>query len=95
MYFKYLLKLLVNPILLIVCFISFAQSEIVKTVEINGNDRISNETIIMFSSLKIGKDYNEDDLNELLKDLYDTRFFKNVSVLIKNNKILINVIEIQ
>ncbi len=93
MYFKYLLKLLVNPILLIVCFISFAQSEIVKTVEINGNDRISNETIIMFSSLKIGKDYNEDDLNELLKDLYDTRFFKNVSVSIKNNKILINVIE--
>ena len=47
----------------------------------------------MFSSLKIGKDYNEDDLNELLKDLYDTRFFKNVSVSIKNNKILINVIE--
>ena len=93
MYFKYLLKLLVNPILLIVCFISFAQSEIVKTVEINGNDRISNETIIMFSSLKIGKDYNEDDLNELLKDLYDTRFFKNISVSIKNNKILINVIE--
>ncbi len=93
MYFKYLLKLLVNPILLIVCFISFAQSEIVKTVEINGNDRISNETIIMFSSLKIGKDYNEDDLNELLKELYHTRFFKNVSVSIKNNKLLINVIE--
>ena len=47
-------------------------SDIIKKFEILGNDRITNETIIMFSSLNIGDEINENSLNEALK-IYTTQ----------------------
>ena len=70
-----------------------AKAEILKDININGNSRISNETIIMFSKIKINDDLNITDLNQILKDLYQTNFFKNVSLNLKNNILFINVEE--
>ena len=42
-------------------------SEVVKNIEIKGNERISKETIIVFGDISIGKDYNSSDLNSLIK----------------------------
>ena len=60
-------------------------SEVVKKVEIKGNVRISQETIIVFGDISVGKDYNISDVNSLIKKLYDTSFFSDISVSIKNN----------
>ena len=67
-------------------------AEIISEIQINGNERIANETILMFSKINIGDDINEKKLNELLKNLYDTNFFKNVTVGI-NDKVLRIIVE--
>ena len=60
--------------------ISNVIAEIVNKIEISGNQRIANETIKMFSDNPLGKNLNEEDLNIILKKLYNTNFFKNISV---------------
>ena len=47
--------------------LNFSYSEIVKDIKIIGNDRISKETIIMFSEVEINKNYNKENLNQILK----------------------------
>ena len=74
-------------------FLSFSLSEIVKKIEITGNSRISDETVLMFSRINEGQNFNNSMLNEILKNLYDSNFFSDVSVKFENNTIIINVKE--
>ena len=74
-------------------FITSSYSEIIKNFQIIGNDRVSNETVIMFSNLKIGQNINSNDLNKSLKDLYSTNYFKNVRILSDNGTIKLFVQE--
>ena len=73
--------------------ITFVNAEIVKSISVNGNERIASETIIIFSKINIGDDLIINDLNKVIKNLYETDFFKNVSVKITNNILNINVVE--
>ena len=70
-----------------------AFSEIIENIEINGNQRISNETIILFSKIDIGDQINNNDINRILKDLYDTNFFENINIKFLNNILNISVSE--
>ncbi len=70
---------------------SFA--EVINKVEVKGNDRISQETIIVFGDISIGKDYSIPDINILIKKLYSTTFFSNISATIENNTLKIIVKE--
>ena len=73
--------------------ITFVNAEIVKSISISGNERISDETIIIFSKINIGDDLIINDLNQIINNLYETDFFKNVSVNLNNNILNINVNE--
>ena len=44
-------------------FLKSAYTEIVKSIEILGNERIAEETIKMFSEIEIGSDINKNDIN--------------------------------
>ncbi len=68
-------------------------SETIKKIEITGNERIPKETIIMFSNISKNSDISEKDLNQIIKNLYNTNFFKNISVTVKNNILNIDVVE--
>ena len=70
---------------------SYAES--LKKFLITGNDRISNETIILFSGYNIDDNINESDLNMIIKKLYETNFFKNINLDFSNNVLKINVEE--
>ncbi len=59
-----------------------------------GNERISADTIIMFADVDLNQNIDDVKLNEIIKNLYDTNFFKNVSVEIKSNILRLNVIEL-
>ena len=60
---------------------------------INGNERISNETILVFSEISDNESLDENSLNEILKRLYKSSFFKDVTVKIENNNLIIDVLE--
>ncbi len=66
---------------------SNAFSEMVNNLEVIGNKRISSETIKVYGDIDLKKNYTEEDVNEVLKNLYSTNFFETVEVNI-NNKIL-------
>ena len=80
-------------LIILIFYSSYSSSEIINDIKINGNERISKQTIILFSKAKIDEDVNEQDLNYYLKNLYDTNFFKDISIKLENNILLITVIE--
>ena len=91
-----MLKFNIKFLSLILFFILSANitlAQIIKDIKVNGNQRISTQTIILFSNAKINKKVNEDDLNFYLKNLYETNYFKNVTLKLKNNILYINVDE--
>jgi outer membrane protein insertion porin family len=53
---------------------SFA-SQKVSEIRIEGNLRVDRETILAFISLTEGSEYNPEDINLTLKELYKTGFF--------------------
>ena len=87
-----MLKIL-NIVLLILLLTTKSYSEVVKKVNINNNDRITDETILVFSNIEIGKSYNSNDLDQILKDLYQTNFFSNISLSLNNGTLTIDVTE--
>ena len=68
-------------------------SDVIEKIKINGNNRVSNETVIMFSNLKIGDDIDKDDLNDSLKEIYLTDYFKDVKISFSEGIVNINVQE--
>ena len=68
-------------------------AEIIKEIIIKNNDRISKATIINFSRIKIGEDIDDNILNSIVKNLYETNFFSDVKVQLANNQLIINVQE--
>ena len=68
-------------------------SEIIKKIEIIGNDRISDDTIILFSEVTTNQEVNSVDLNNLTKNLYSTNYFKDIKVTFNNGLLTILVVE--
>ncbi len=73
--------------------ISTSVSEIVKNFKIEGNVRVSNSTIINFSEVKKNADLSPNDFNKVLKNLYLTNFFEDVSLNLENGILTIKVKE--
>ena len=72
---------------------SSLNSAIIKKIEIIGNDRVSDQTIIVYGDIKVNEDINEQKLNQILNDLYSTDFFEDVKVQIKEDVLIINLKE--
>ena len=79
------------------CFIIFfninSYSENLEKIKIKGNDRITEETIKTFLSVSINDDISNQTLNQIVKELYETKFFKDVEIKFQNNELIISVIE--
>ena len=65
------------------------KAEIVDKIIIEGNKRISEETIKIYGDIELNKDYSENDLNKILNNLYKTNFFENVEVNIEKSTLQI------
>ena len=72
---------------------SLANAKIYKEIIVSGNERLSVETIIMFSGLKIGKEIRNKELNLSIKNLYKTNYFKDIKILSDNNVLKIAIVE--
>ena len=70
-----------------------AYSKNYNKIIVSGNERISNETILVFSEIIDDETLDENSLNEILKKLYKSGFFKDVIVKIEKNNLIIDVLE--
>ena len=81
--FLFFFKILVTPI----------SAKIIENIKIEGNQRIPEQTIIMLGKIKAGEDYDNLKLNEIIKNLYDSNFFKDISLSIEGSTLFIKLIE--
>ena len=65
----------------------------VKDIKVKGNDRVSDKSIEMFSNINIGDDVDQNELNQILKNVYDSNFFNDVKVTLQDNVLTIFVKE--
>ncbi len=86
---KFLIKFFIITILLL----SNSYSEIIKKIEISGNKRISNETIQVLGSITINKNFEDEDLNKVLRELYNTNFFSDVKISLIDGLLKIDLVE--
>ncbi len=86
-------NILFSFLFLVLC-LSNSNSEIIKNIEIYGNERISKNTILMFSDILVGQDLKPIETNEILKNLYNSDFFENVEIIFENNILKIKVLEL-
>ena len=88
-----MINILIKTSLVIFFLIVSANAEILKKIEINGNKRISDESIIIFSDLKTDVKVSKSDLDEAIKNLYKTNFFSNIRLSLEKQILKINVEE--
>jgi len=87
----------VKKILILFFFLLFAfevSSLETKNIKINGNKRISNDTILSYINLT--EKLDEQDLillNRIQKDLFSTGFFSNVKIKYEEKNLVIDLIE--
>ena len=90
------MKLLTKILILFITLTSISYAEKIKGIKITGNERVSEETIKVYGAIDERKtDYSRQDLDKILKNIYETNFFKNVSVEIKNQFLIIDLEEYQ
>ena len=80
-------------IVLICLLFNSANADLINDIKLENNKRVSKESIIAFGNIKLGKDYSETELNQILVDLYETNFFLNIKLKIVDNVLVINVEE--
>ncbi len=91
------LNKLMKPIILFIVTLllsfSVSKAEIYKEIVVEGNERLSVETVIMFSGLNLSDDLTINDLNSSIKKLYKTNYFKDIKITQKNKILKIIIIE--
>ncbi|MFL2901484.1 MAG: outer membrane protein assembly factor BamA [Candidatus Pelagibacter sp.] len=88
-----MIRILLKTLILYFSLTTILFSQIINSIDITGNKRISKESIIVFSELNIGNNYSENLINNSLKKLYETNFFEDINITFNDNKLSINVIE--
>ena len=91
------LKTLMRPIILFIVTLllsfSVSKAEIYNEIKVEGNERLSVETVIMFSGLNLSDDLTINDLNSSIKKLYKTNYFKDIKITQKKKILTIIIIE--
>ena len=80
-------------LILIFLFPFLSNAEVIKKIEIEGNDRIADETIKMLGNIDKTSLANENSINNILIDLYNSNFFKDIKVFYENEILKIIVVE--
>ena len=82
---------------IIFCFCFFLSTNskaiIIKKIDVQGNSRVSDNTIVMFSDIAVNDNVEINDINVILKKIYESNFFDNVNVVLKDDILIIEVIE--
>jgi len=86
-------KIIKILLLLIIFTGGLKANETSKQVIINGNKRISDETIKIYGEIDAKKEINEKEINLILKNLYSTDFFESVDVSFSENVLTIDLKE--
>ena len=89
-------KIRFSFLILIIYFITFFNSAYAKKyseIKVTGNERLTLETIVIFSGLNLDTDINNQDLNNAIKNLFKTNYFNDIKITSNNDQIHIYIKE--
>ncbi len=88
-----MLRLLLKFLLVYFFFSNNLIAEKINDISISGNKRISDNTILVLGNISKNDDFNNEKINNSLKELFKTNFFSDVNISILNGQLNIKVIE--
>ena len=88
-----MLKYFIRISFVFILLVTSSQSEIIDRIEITGNKRISEDTILVLGDIKNNENFDSSKLNDALKKLYKTNFFSDINISLNNGFLNITVIE--
>ena len=71
-----MIKKLITITIFVVFFSGILKAEVIKDIIIDGNKRVSDETIKVYGNFKLNQDISENQVNQILNDLYETEFLR-------------------
>lgn len=86
-------KLVIYAISIFFCSAVYAQEYVIHKIRISGLQRINKETVLSNLPVKEGDLIDSSQTVNIIRELYKTNFFSNVSLKRENNDLLISVIE--
>ena len=94
-YFKQIMKFAFYIIFIFTVLLgnTYSKAEKIQNIIINGNIRVSDETIKVYGDFKLNQDINESKLNEILNDLYRTDFFEDIKVRFDKGTLKLDLLE--
>ena len=88
-----MLKTFIKISILLLLLSTYSSADYIKEITIEGNERVSKESIIVFSDIPKNKIINDNDINLILNNLYNTGFFKDISLDLENSVLKISLTE--
>ena len=86
-------KILLQVLVFLSFFLVSGYTETIKKIEISGNKRISNQTILVLGDISLNEDFNNSKLNNSLKKLFDSNFFNDIKMNLDNGILKIVLVE--
>ena len=86
-------NILIRSLILVFIFTSSVNAETVNKIEVSGNQRISDQTILVLGNIDKNENFSDDYINNILKNLYNSNFFKDVNISVSSGLLNIEVIE--
>ena len=88
-----MIKVLQYILLILACLATPLKAEKIKEIIIEGNKRVSENTIILYGKIDKEKDYTENDINKIIENLYSTEFFEDIKISLNNGILNLNLKE--
>ena len=90
---KNISKIIYLSFFILVFYSNTLRAQILKEIIVTGNERISDETLIVYGEIQKNKNYTQEEINTIIKNLYDTKFFSKISINFSNGILKIVVEE--
>jgi outer membrane protein insertion porin family len=86
-------KIASHLLLVFIFLVSHSYANTFNQINVTGNERISKETILVLSNLKTGINYDDNQLNQSFKNLFQSNFFKDINFEVLDNVLNISIVE--
>ena len=69
------------------------ENSVISNIIIKGNNRVTDNTILSYSNVEEGDRFSPELVKKIIKDLYETKYFDDISVSLNFNDLIITVSE--
>lgn len=81
------------PLILGLLALDLHAQEVITEIVVSGNQRIEPATVANYMTIRVGDAYDLDEVDDSVKNLFDTGFFADVSIRQDGSRLIVEVVE--